>query len=269
MSEFYQRYCVRKVRAAMLDKPVILLMGPRQAGKTTIAKSMLDDAWQYISLDSSTQYDAARIDPDGFIQNLTARHIVIDEIQRVPELLLAIKQSVDENRQPGHFLLTGSADALLMPNVSDSLAGRTESIYLHPLSECEIRKTEPNFFAQLLEGHAPRTAYTRIRGALIERLTTGCFPEPMRRADESRVKRWYKQYVNALICKDLLDIESIAYPEKSLQLLKLSAHFSGKLVNLTELGKRVGLNAETIKNYLYLLEHVPIAFDTGVAHQSI
>ena len=133
MSALYQRYIIQKIEVAMLDTPVILLMGPRQTGKTTLAKSLLDETWQYISLDSSTQYDAAKNDPDGFIRNLSARHIVIDEIQRVPELLLAIKQSVDENRLPGRFLLTGSADALLMPKVLDSLAGRTESIYLNPL----------------------------------------------------------------------------------------------------------------------------------------
>lgn len=252
----YPRYSKNNIEAALSDTPVTFIMGARQCGKTTLAKSLINKNWQYINLDDQAQLNIAKADPIGFIRNLSAAHIAIDEIQRLPELLLAIKQSVDENRMPGRFLLTGSSNALLLPQVSDSLAGRIESIHLNTLSECEIRKVTPSFLQNILNQVPPQTKETRIKKNLINRVITGCYPEPLQRESHKRVTMWYKQYINSLIQKDIKEIEQINHPEKMLKLLKLTAHYSAKLINLTDLSNKLDLNKETIKKYISLLEHL-------------
>jgi predicted AAA+ superfamily ATPase len=126
----YTRYVKKKIVAALQDTPAIIIVGPRQCGKTTLVKQIIEENWTYITLDDLNQLQFAKNDPVGFIQHCTSRHVVIDEIQRVPELILPIKQSIDENRLPGRFLLTGSANALALPQVADSLTGRLKAISL-------------------------------------------------------------------------------------------------------------------------------------------
>lgn len=241
----------------MLDTSVVFIAGPRQSGKTTLVKKLItDNHWKYITLDDQNQLTLAKADPVGFIKNLSEKHVAIDEIQRLPELLLTIKQVVDEDRSPGRFLLTGSSNALVLPQVADSLAGRIETIPLNPLSECEIKNTRPSFLSNLLAGVPPESNEKRIKNYLIKRVVTGCFPEPLQRATEQRIATWYKQYVNSLVQKDIQDIFHIDHPEKMLKLLKLTAFYSGKLVNLTELGAKLSLDKTTIKRYLGLLENL-------------
>ncbi len=148
----YSRYCIPHIKEALADTPVVFVMGARQSGKTTLVQSIIDPTWEYLSFDDPAQLEIARYDPAGFIRNLPAKNIVLDEVQRFPELFVCIKQAVDEDRRPGRFLLTGSANALLLPKLSDSLAGRMEGIRLFPLSECEIHNTQPNFLTCLLAG---------------------------------------------------------------------------------------------------------------------
>ena len=126
----FPRLAATRVKVALADTPVVFVMGPRQCGKTTLVKSIIDDAWEYITLDDRAQFEIARADPVGFVRNLPPGRVALDEVQRVPELFVSIKQAVDEDRTPGRFLLTGSANALLLPRLSDSLAGRMESVTL-------------------------------------------------------------------------------------------------------------------------------------------
>ena len=126
----YSRYAKKKIIEALADTPATIVVGPRQCGKTTLVKQIMGNNWRYITLDDANQLQFAKNDPVGFIRQLSSKHVIIDEIQRVPELFLSIKQSIDENRVPGRFLLTGSANALLLPKVADSLAGRLEIISL-------------------------------------------------------------------------------------------------------------------------------------------
>jgi len=141
----FPRFAANGLKTALADTPVVFLTGPRQCGKTTLVKSLIDDTWSYITLDDQALHEIARADPVGFVRNLPSRRVALDEVQRVPELFVSIKQAVDEDRIPGRFLLTGSANALLLPRLSDSLAGRMESVRLTTLSECEIRGREPAF----------------------------------------------------------------------------------------------------------------------------
>lgn len=252
----FPRFSARLVRDALADTPVVFVMGARQVGKTTLVQDLIDGSWEYITFDDGAQAEVAREDPVGFIRNLPPKRIALDEVQRVPETLLAIKQSVDEDRTPGRFLLTGSANALLRPRVSDALVGRMEAVRLATLSECEIAGREPTFLDALLHGAAPEAREVRVRDSLVRRIVAGCFPEPLLRAGERRASAWYRQYVNALIQRDLTDLPGIGHVESMTRLLCLTAVLSGQLVNLTDLGSRLGLNRLTAGKYLALLEQL-------------
>lgn len=256
----YPRYSEINVKEALSDTPVVFIMGPRQAGKTTLVKSLMvemgSENWTYITLDDQAQFEIAQADPVGFIRNLPSTRIALDEVQRLPELFVSIKQAVDEQRSPGRFLLTGSANALLLPRLSDSLAGRMESVRLMTLSECEIQGRQPSFLTKLLHQEAPSTQDIRVRDYLLQRLVTGCFPEPIQRANERRRQAWYQQYTNTLIQRDIRDLTHIDHPDLMAKLLKLTAFYAGKLVNLTELGGKLGLDRLTIKKYMALLEQL-------------
>ena len=252
----FPRYTARLVEEALADTPVVFIMGARQVGKTTLVKGLIDDTWQYITFDDGAQAEVARADPVGFIRNLRSPRIALDEVQRVPDTLVAIKQAVDENRTPGRFLLTGSSNALLLPKVSDALVGRMEAVRLATLSECELAGREPTFLETLLRREAPVAEDVRVRDHLVRRIVTGCFPEPLLRRSEKRSRAWYRQYVNTLIQRDLRDLPRIGHVEAMSELLRLTAVLSGRLVNLTELGGKLGLNRITARRYLALLEQL-------------
>lgn len=252
----FPRFTARHVRQALTDTPVAFVMGARQVGKTTLVKTLIDDSWEYITFDDNAQAEVARADPIGFIRNLPPKRIALDEVQRVPQTLRAIKQSVDENRTPGRFLLTGSANALLRPRVSDALVGRMEAVRLATLSECEIAGREPTFLRTLLRGDAPVAEDLRVRDRLVRRIVTGCFPEPLLRASERRARAWYRQYANTLIQRDLADLPGIGHVDAMTKLLRLTAIHSGQLVNLADLAGKLGLNRLTAGKYLTLLEQL-------------
>ena len=252
----FPRYSAHLVEEALADTPVVFIMGARQVGKTTLVNDLIDERWEYITFDDMAQAEVARSDPVGFIRNLPPKRIALDEVQRVPDTLVAIKQAVDENRTPGRFLLTGSANALLLPRVSDALVGRMEAVRLATLSECEIVGKEPTFLDTLLSGEAPLAEDVRVRDHLARRIVTGCYPEPLLRGSEKRVRAWYQQYLNTLIQRDLHDLPRIEHVDAMSKLLRLTAVLSGQLVNLTELGGKLGLNRMTAGKYLALLEQL-------------
>jgi predicted AAA+ superfamily ATPase len=146
----FERFVERRAEEALLDTPVVLIVGPRRAGKTTLVRKMGDAGRTYITLDDQTVLEAARSDPAGFIRGLD--RAIIDEIQRAPDLLLAIKKTVDEDYRPGRFLLTGSANVLTLPRIADSLAGRMETIQMLPLAKAEVEGRPPTFLEHLFEG---------------------------------------------------------------------------------------------------------------------
>ncbi|MGI9252076.1 MAG: ATP-binding protein [Pseudohongiellaceae bacterium] len=256
----YPRHATQSIRTALADTPVVFVMGPRQVGKTTLVKALIaemgEQDWTYITLDDQAQFEVARADPAGFIRNLPATRIALDEVQRLPELFVSIKQVVDEQRTPGRFLLTGSANALLLPRLSDSLAGRMEIVRLMPLSECEIIGNKSSFLSKLMNQEVPVTKNVRIRNHLLERVVAGCFPEPLQRDSEERMSAWYKQYLDTLVQRDVRDLSHIDYPERMIKLLKVAALHTGNLVNFTELASRLEINRETAKKYLALLEQL-------------
>ena len=134
----HPRFVQQRLTEALTDTPVVLIHGSRQCGKTTLARMVGDKAgYTYFNFDDEVVLKAAEYDPAGFVADLPER-VILDEIQRVPGLFVSIKSAVDKRRVPGRFILTGSANVLLAPRLSDSLAGRMEILRLHPLSQCEL-----------------------------------------------------------------------------------------------------------------------------------
>ena len=251
----HPRYLQQQIMVALGDTPVVCILGPRQVGKTTLARQ-LEPGRAYLSFDDSTLLTAARYDPLGFVAGLPER-VTLDEIQRVPELLPVIKLSVDNDRRPGRFILTGSANLLVLPNVQESLAGRMEVIYLNPLSEQE--KHHSNF--SLLEAILNNQIKPAISGlqpplpGIAEAVVGGGYPEPNTRS-EARARQWYRQYLNAIIQRDVKDIAQIRDSDELLRLLQIIALRTGNLINVANLMQDIGLQRETITRYLSVLERL-------------
>ena len=203
----YNRFVERRAREALLDTPVVLIIGPRRSGKTTLVRQLQDAERAYITLDDQTALDAATSDPIGFIRGFDS--VIIDEIQRVPSLLLAIKRSVDEDDRPGRFLLTGSANVLTLPRVADSLAGRIETIYMLPLARAEIAERQPTFLKLLFDGKLKSIPAAEIGDELTELALSGGFPEAIRRSSERRRQDWAQAYLTSVLTRDLKDIADI------------------------------------------------------------
>lgn len=251
----HPRYLQQQVLDALSDTPVVCILGPRQVGKTTLARQVQPER-SYISFDDATLLSAARYDPMGFVAGLPGR-VILDEVQRVPELLLAIKLSVDNDRSPGRFILTGSANLLLLPGVQESLAGRMEVIYLNPLSEQEKHHSPHSLLASLLAGEL-KPAISGIQppvAGVADAVVSGGYPEPNTR-NEQRARQWYRQYLNAIVQRDVQDIANIRDGDELLRLLKLIALRTGNLINISNLMQDIGLQRDTIGRYLSVLERL-------------
>lgn len=250
----YKRLVEHRVEEALLDTPVVLVVGPRRAGKTTLVRKMGEAGRTYVTLDDQTALDAARSDPAGFIRGLDLA--IIDEIQRAPDLLLAIKKTVDEDYRPGRFLLTGSANVLTSPRVSDSLAGRMETVRMLPLARAEIGGHSPTFlehvFAGKLQGH---------RGAivgddLVQLVLLGGFPEAISRQSERRRQDWARSYLTSILTRDLREIAEIEKLTELPKFVRLLAEHSGQLVNYSQFGSSINVSHKTGQRYVALLEQV-------------
>ena len=238
----------------MADTPVVLLSGPRQAGKTTLARKFAGKKRQFITLDDELTLLAARQDPVGLVRTLD--YAVIDEVQRAPALVLAIKKSVDDDRRAGRFLLTGSANLMTLPLVADSLAGRMETLTLLPLAGCEIQSSTGKWIDAVFDGRIPKARRLEVGAKLVERVLRGGYPEVVTRATPRRRTVWAKQYVDALIQRDVRDIASIDKLGQLPRLLKPLALMAGQLCNFTQLGGQVGLDSKTVDKYLAILEQM-------------
>ena len=236
----YPRHITSRIAEAMQDTPVVLLAGPRQSGKTTLVRQLADPDWRYLTLDDELTQLAAREDPAGMIRSLD--RAIIDEIQRAPQLLLAIKKSVDEDRRPGRFLLTGSANLMALPTVADSLAGRMETLTLLPLSQSEMEGRTRNWLDAVFAGQLPPAGAPARQAALEERVLRGGYPEAVARATQRRRVAWYRQYVDALIQRDVRDVAGIDKLDQLPRFLRALAQTAGQLCNYSQLGGQLGLD---------------------------
>jgi hypothetical protein len=251
------RLAEASLQASLADTPVVLLQGPRQCGKTTLARSVAEPAgFGYLSFDDDNLVRAARADPLGFVTDLPPR-MVLDEVQRVPEIFTTLKLVVDRDRQPGRFLLTGSAGVLLLPKLADSLAGRIEVIRLHPMAQVELRQRvqTADFLQRLFRAEFDRVSTTRMGLALADLVVAGGFPAALMRQPPRR-RAWYQAYVQTLVQRDVRDLARIAALDVMPRLLELAAGQTAHLFNVSELAGPFGLSRPTVRDYLSLLERV-------------
>lgn len=244
------------VRAALSDTRVVLVVGARQAGKSTLARvSATQRTAVWRSLDRAEERNSAAADPSEFVAG--DRPMVIDEVQRVPELLLAIKDTVDNDPTPGRFLLTGSARVMAMRAVPDALPGRIETVELWPLSQGEIDSTPDRFVDAVFE-HGPDLVHEseESRSDYIRRVVRGGFPEAVARTDDRRRARFLDNYLADLINRDVVQISEVERGAQLRALTHLLAARSGQLLVPGSLAGALGLPRNTVVRYIGLLEEV-------------
>ena len=250
----YQRLVEQRVKEALSDTPVVLVVGPRRAGKTTLVRKIGEAGWAYRTLDDPVVLNAARSDPASFVRGLDG--VVIDEIQRAPDLLLAIKKSVDEDYRPGRFLLTGSANVLTVPRVADSLAGRMETIRLLPLSRAEIFGRPSTFLARLFAGTLQSDRQAVLGDDLMQIVLIGGFPEVLSRDSERRRQDWARSYLTSILMRDLRDIAEVERLTELPRFARLLGEHSAQLINYSQLGAGIGVSYKTSQRYTALLEQL-------------
>jgi predicted AAA+ superfamily ATPase len=252
----FPRHLTPALHTALRDTPVVCLLGPRQCGKTTLART-LEPKYAYLSFDDAATLAFAQADPAGFVAALPPRAI-LDEIQRVPSLLRALKLAVDNDRRPGRLVLTGSANLLLLPTLGDSLAGRMEILQLHPLTADEQALAPGKFLAHLLAGKLKPTLTSAADTSgtdLAQRIVAGGFPEAVARAP-ARARAWHRAYLRTLLERDVQDIARVRDIAAVHRLLQVLALRSAELLNIASLGNELDLRRETAEHYLTVCERL-------------
>jgi predicted AAA+ superfamily ATPase len=241
------------LQQALAERPVVFLDGARQVGKSTLARSGATGDRRYLTLDEASVLQAAAADPAGFIAGLDGP-VVIDEVQRAPDLFLAIKAAVDRDRRPGRFLLTGSADVLLLPGLARTLTGRTEILTLWPLSQGEISGAIESFVDAAFGDRLPQPPRAPTPGIdLAQRITRGGFPELVA-GTVARRSAWFESYLTTLLQRDVRDASSIEGLAALPRLLALIASRPMGLLNYADLSRTSGVPQTTLKRYIVLLE---------------
>lgn len=250
----YPRYLKDSLLRSFSVSPVILLIGPRQSGKTTLMKEIGEElGMQYLSFDILKQLSAAQNDPEGFV-NALSKPVIIDEVQRVPQIALPIKSNVDQNRKPGFFGLTGSANPLIAPKLNDSLAGRMFIHHLWPLSAGEIQQKKSHFLEIVFDQSASFACGTYWdRRNLLEAFCQGGYPDTISLDEEMR-DRWYDNLLTTILERDVPDIANIAKPRDIAKVLGILATRCANLLNISELSRIASIPYTTLNNYLILLE---------------
>ncbi len=266
-----QRSISTQLESALARRGVVLLHGARQTGKTTLVRSIVDrnPGGRYVTLDDATVYSAAQGNPAGFLTGLTepteapplnwtegppVQPVVIDEIQRVPDLFPAIKLSVDEDRRPGRFLLTGSANVLLVPKISESLAGRIDLVNLWPLSQGEMEGSQEAFIEVAFGERLPtRFKANQETPDLHNRVLRGGYPEVFSQDPDWRTS-WFESYLTTILQRDVRDLANIEDLSTFPRLLRLLAGRVGSLLNLADVSRGLQMPQTTLKRHFALLE---------------
>ncbi len=242
------------LKAALADTPIVLLTGARQTGKTTLVRRLASQGRKakYLTLDDPTTLASAQCDPVEFIGEI-AGPMVLDEVQRCPGLFPAIKTAIDQDRRPGRFLLTGSANVLLLPKISESLAGRIEVLNLWPFSQGEIEGVREGFIDSLFSGKLTPAGTGESRSESIGRALRGGYPEVVGRKPARRAP-WFGSYITMILGRDIRDIAHVEGLSTLPRLLDLLAARAATLLQFAELSRSAGIPQTTLKRYVALFE---------------
>ncbi len=252
----YPRFAEPRLTETLADAPAVLIHGPRQCGKTTLAQTVGARAgYTYLTFDDEVTRGVAMADPVGFVADLP-RHVVLDEVQHVPHLFGALKAAIDRERVPGRFLLTGSANVLLLPKLADSLAGRMAILRLHPLAQCELARRVPDFLDNLFSQGFKVQRWERLAAALPERIAAGGYPAALSLPSGRRRAKWYQDYIEAIVQRDVRELARIGSLDALPRLLALAAAQTARLLNVADLAAPFQLSRPTIREYLTLLTRV-------------
>lgn len=252
----YPRFARDLVEDTLADTPITVVQGARQVGKSTLVREIVADREATVlSLDATATYNAARADPDAFVRQTTDL-LVIDEVQRVPELVRAMKDAVEEDRRPGRFLITGSANLLELSGTQESLAGRAETVVLYGLSRGELAGRREDFIDRLLAGDEKALQSrpgTLTRHDYLEILCAGSYPEALGREDRRR-NAWFDNYLKRIVSRDARDVSRLAHLDRLPDLVRLlAANNSGELVK-ARLGADAQIPETSVPSYVELLE---------------
>lgn len=271
--ELIPRHLAGKIADTLRTSRVINVVGPRQTGKTTLVRDMVEQR-HFLDLDDESLLASLTLDPFGQLTALldeargAALPIVIDEVQRLPRLTLALKRIVDRNRRPGQFVLTGSSDIFSLPKVLDTLAGRVSTLILRPLSAAEVSLRGPCRLLDLVDAHPalpagrlPRPAAFR-RADAVDLLVRGGFPEIRPLDDRDRIAR-YNSYVASIVERDTAPVAEIRRPDTLRRLIGQLAHRTAQELNVTGLGSALGARKETVTGYLDVLSRLGIVHRLG------
>lgn len=253
---YYPRFAIQQLRDALVDTPVVAVNGARQVGKSTLVTDLLDGGvrTKLVTLDDETQLSAAHADPTTFVQHDGL--LVIDEVQRCPELLPAIKAEVDRDRRPGRFLLTGSTRLLSTPEMSASLAGRVEIIDLWPLSQGELNRHQEDFIDALLTWDDSLTHESGLqRVDYMEQVCAGGFPEPLGRQGRRRYS-WFANYATTVVERMVAEVADIQRLTTMPALVRLCAARTANELKIEDIARDLGLPSRTVTTYLTHLQTV-------------
>lgn len=252
----YPRHLAPRLREALADTPAVLVHGPRQSGKTTLARTVGEPrGYRYLSFDDEAVLAAARSDPVGFVAALPPKTI-LDEVQRIPEIFTSLKAAIDKRRTPGRFILTGSANVLLVPRLADSLAGRMGLLRLHPLAQSELERTRPRFIDALFAGGFKTRLAEPLGSDLARRIVAGGYPAALARASAARRSAWYRDYVETEVQRDVRELARIHSLDALPRLLSVAASHTARLINVADLSAPFQLTRQTVHDYVTLLERI-------------
>ncbi len=252
----FKRSIKQRLEKAMARSRVVLLNGARQVGKTTLVLELMKNKnYTYLTFDDEITYLAAKNNPAGFLAD-AKKPLVLDEVQRVPETFLAIKKDVDQNQAPGRYLLTGSANPLLLPRLGDSLAGRMEIVDLMPLSQGEIVGKQEFFIDTLFQGkHVQQPSQKCSKEQLYKKILTGGYPSVQHLSEEDH-QAWLRSYLNLILARDVKDLAQIEKIAELPKLLRILAARSSNLLNIAEVSRECRMVTKTVSRYLALLETI-------------
>ena len=260
----------RLLRQTVLDTlqrfPVVFVNGPRQAGKSTLVQSLVTKAWpaDYVTFDEATMLGAAEANPESFLRAYEGQ-LILDEVQMVPNLFRVLKMLVDEARlvekstANGQYLLTGSANIMALPKLSEALVGRMNVLTLYPLSALEVSGGKGGFLSRL-RNNGFRAGVMKSRIALVDMLKRATFPEITDQGETHR-RQWFESYITTILQRDVRQIADIAKLGILPNLLRILASRAGGLVNEADIARAIGQNAVTAKNYRVLLQMMFLTFD--------